>query len=310
MLESFRKPEISDWELIASYLHKFPDANCAKTVGNIILWSGFYHIEFTIYKNVLLLKNKRKETPYCLAFPVGEDEEVKQVITDLMEMAKAEDKELQFYAVTEDEFERLESWFPDTFQIQYDRDSADYIYVTEKLATLSGKKYQAKRNHINRLNVTYKDRWQYEPITEDNKDECIEMLHAWYEKQEVAEDANEQKAEIEVAEKSLQHMKELHMKGGLIRIDGKVIAFCVGEQACEKTFIVHIEKAFADIQGAYPLINQQFVKNELFGKYEFVNREEDMGLEGLRKAKLSYHPVFLLEKGIVTYKTGNCEGEE
>ena len=89
-----------------------------------------------------------------------------------------------------------------------------------------------------------------------------------------------------------------------------MVAFCVGERACEKTFIVHIEKAFADIQGAYPLINQQFVKNELLGKYEFVNREEDMGLEGLRKAKLSYHPAFLIEKGTVTCKSDIYEGEE
>ena len=127
---------------------------------------------------------------------------------------------------------------------------------------------------------------------------------------EVAEDAKEQEAEIIVAEKSLMYFEELHFQGGLIRIDGEVVAFCVGERACRKTFIVHIEKAFADIQGAYPLINQQFVKNELLGKYEYVNREEDMGLEGLRKAKLSYHPAFLLEKGLVTCKSATYKGEE
>lgn len=310
MLEEFRKPKIEDWELISSYMHRFPDANCAKTVGNVILWSDFYHVEFMIYKNVLLLRNRTDKTPYRMAFPVGEDSDVKDVIQELMELAKTQEKKLQFYAVTNDEFAKLEAWFPDTFDIEYDRDSADYVYDVEKLATLAGKKYQAKRNHINKFRSVYEERWEYEPITRENVTECIEMLHQWYLKKEVAEDPEEQKAEIIVAEKSLMYFEELHMQGGLLRIDGEVIAFCLGERACEKTFIVHIEKAFADIQGAYPLINQQFVFHELLGKYQFVNREEDMGIEGLRKAKLSYHPAFLLEKGFVTCKSDIYEGEE
>lgn len=310
MLEQFRKPGVEDWALLSSYMHKFPGANCAKAVGNIILWSDYYKVEYTIYHNVLLLRNRTDKTPYRLSFPVGEDEDVKSVIAELLEMAKKEGKRLQFYAVTEDEFEKMETWFPDVFDIGYDRDSADYVYLVENLATLAGKKYQAKRNHINRFMAAHEDRWQYEPLTKDNVTECIEMLHQWYLNKEVADDPEEQKAEIIVAEKSLTYFEELHFKGGLIRLDGNVVAFCVGEQACEKTFIVHIEKAFADIQGAYPLINQQFVLNELRGKYEFVNREEDMGIEGLRKAKLSYHPVFLLEKGFVTCKSDIYEGEE
>ena len=282
MLEQFRKPKIEDWELISSYMHRFPGANCAKSVGNVILWSDFYQVEFMIYKDVLLLRSRTEETPYYLAFPIGEDEKVRQVLAEIMAMAKEEGKKLQFYVVTEDEFEKLDSWFPDTFEIEYDRGDADYVYEVEKLATLTGKKYQAKRNHINRLCAAYEERWEYEPISKENI----------------------------VAEKSLTYFEELHFRGGLLRIDGEVVAFCVGERACEKTFIVHIEKAFADIQGAYPLINQQFVKNELLGKYEFVNREEDMGLEGLRKAKLSYHPAFLIEKGTVTCKSDIYEGEE
>ena len=163
---------------------------------------------------------------------------------------------------------------------------------------MKGKKYQAKRNHINRLCANYEDRWEYEPISKENVTECIEMLHKWYLQKEVAEDAKEQEAEIIVAEKSLMYFEELHFRGGLLRIDGEVVAFCVGERACQKTFIVHIEKAFADIQGAYPMINQQFLIHEA-SQYSYVNREEDTGAEGLRKAKLSYYPAFLQEKGVV-----------
>jgi hypothetical protein len=97
---------------------------------------------------------------------------------------------------------------------------------------------------------------------------------------------------------ALAHLEELELKGGLIRLDGEVIAFTLGEPICEDTFVVHIEKAFADIQGAYPMINQQFVEHEC-SDYQYINREEDTGAEGLRKAKLSYRPVFLVEKGKV-----------
>ena len=100
---------------------------------------------------------------------------------------------------------------------------------------------------------------------------------------------------------SLRLFEELELKGGVLRSDGKVIAFTIGEEICEDTFVVHIEKAFADIQGAYPMINQQFVEHECMG-YRYINREEDTGEEGLRKAKLSYRPVFIEEKGIVKEK--------
>lgn len=100
---------------------------------------------------------------------------------------------------------------------------------------------------------------------------------------------------------SLRLFKELHLKGGLLRAGGKVVAFTLGEPVCDDTFIVHIEKAYADVRGAYPLINQQFLEHEVSG-YKYVNREDDTGEEGLRTAKLSYHPVFMVEKGIATLK--------
>ena len=101
---------------------------------------------------------------------------------------------------------------------------------------------------------------------------------------------------------SLRLYKELGLKGGVLKADGKIVAFTVGEPVSDDTFVVHIEKAFAEVDGAYPMINQQFVQHECM-EYEYVNREEDTGAEGLRKAKLSYRPVFLVEKGVVTKKS-------
>lgn len=99
----------------------------------------------------------------------------------------------------------------------------------------------------------------------------------------------------------LRLFEELHLTGGVLRIDGKVVAFTIGEPICEDTYVVHIEKAYADVQGAYTMINQQFVEHECMN-YKYVNREDDTGAEGLRKAKLSYRPAFMVEKGDVTEK--------
>lgn len=112
------------------------------------------------------------------------------------------------------------------------------------------------------------------------------------------EENHEKNAEMCVTLNSLRLLDELDLIGGLLRINGEVVAFTIGEPICEDTFVVHIEKAYADIQGAYPMINQQFVEHEC-KQYKYINREEDTGAEGLRKAKLSYRPAFLVEKGMV-----------
>ena len=204
------------------------------------------------------------------------------------------------YNVTPDNFERLQEWFPDRYQIEYDRDQADYVYETEKLATLSGKKLHGKRNHINKFKIMYEDRWSYEPMTKDNVEDCFQMALKWRNENGCEEDS-EKNAEICVTLNSLRLFEELGLKGGVLRIDGEVAAFTVGEPICSDTFCVHIEKAYAEVQGAYPMINQQFVSHECMD-YKYVNREEDTGAEGLRKAKMSYRPVFMVEKGTVTRK--------
>lgn len=114
------------------------------------------------------------------------------------------------------------------------------------------------------------------------------------------EEDEEKNAEMCVTLNSLRLFEELGLTGGVLRVDGEIVAFTIGEAVNDDTFVVHIEKAYAEVEGSYTMINQQFVEHELLGKYRYVNREDDVGLEGLRKAKLSYKPVFLVEKGYVT----------
>ena len=304
MIEGFRRPELGDAELISGYFHKYPTRSCDRTFANVYLWAKFYQVVFTQYKNTLVFRDN--SAGYGYAFPVGTDEDVKAVIPDLIQEAENAGETFCMYGVTREHFEQLEQWFPGKFQCEYNRDEADYVYETEKLATLSGKKLHSKRNHINKFKQIFEGRWDYEPLTEESVEECFQMAMKWRIENECEED-EEKNQEMCVTMNSLRLLKELHLVGGILKIDGEIVAFTIGEAINEDTFVVHIEKAFTEVEGAYTMINQQFVEHELLGKYQYVNREDDVGMEGLRKAKMSYHPVFMIEKGYVTIKEAETE---
>lgn len=294
---SFKRPELTDRALIQSYFEKAPSRSCERTFVNVYLWSRHYKVTFAVIEDALVFKNG--ETEPAFSYPAGEEQNVKRAIEFLMEYTKERDLPFKLYNVTEKNFEQLNSWYLDKFEIEYVRDIADYVYETEKLATLAGKKLHGKRNHINKFIKTNPD-WSYEPLSDENMEECFQMALKWR-TQNGCEDDVEKNAEMCVALNALRLYKELEQVGGVLRVAGEVVAFTIGEPLCKDTFVVHIEKAFAEVDGAYPMINQQFVQHECTD-FLYVNREDDAGSEGLRKAKLSYRPAFMEEKGIVKIK--------
>ncbi|WP_251389073.1 DUF2156 domain-containing protein [Mediterraneibacter agrestimuris] len=293
----FKRPELEDKEIISTYFAKAPSRSCERTFANVYLWSRHYHVKYAIVENALVFMDDEFELAY--AYPAGEPAAVKNALDRLMEYSREKGNPFKLYNVTEENFAQLEEFYPGRFTVEYDRDEADYVYEREKLATLSGKKLHGKRNHINKFKALYEN-WSYESLSDDNVEECFQMALAWR-SQNGCEEDTQKNAEMCVTLNSLRLYKELGMVGGCIRVNGEIVAFCIGEAVCEDTFVVHVEKAFADVEGAYPMINQQFVQHECM-EYEYVNREEDTGAEGLRKAKLSYRPAFLVEKGTVTEK--------
>lgn len=296
---TFRKAELKDKELMTSYFNRYESRSCERTFTNIYLWSRRYPVTFAVVENTLVFKSEDEES-LSFAFPAGEDEDIKRALEVLKKYSEERGYTFSLYMVTPENFAKLDRWYPGRFEIEYNRDSADYVYESEKLITLAGKKLHAKRNHINKFKATYENRWSYETMSKDNLEDCFQMALEWRKLSE-CEDNDDKCAEVCVTLSALAHFEELELKGGVIRIDGKVVAFTLGEPISKDTFVVHIEKAFADIQGAYPMINQQFVEHTC-SEYTYINREEDTGAEGLRKAKLSYRPVFLIEKGKVTEK--------
>ncbi len=295
----FKKIELQDKELISHFFAHHTSRSCERTFTNVYLWARFYDVTFAVVEDSLVFKSENEEG-CSFAYPAGEPEQVRRAIEVLIEYSRERNVPFKMYNVTPDNYACIEQWYPGRFQIEYNEDVADYVYESEKLATLSGKKLHSKRNHINKFKTVYEGRWSYEPITGENLEECFQMALKWR-NENGCEDDEEKNAEICVTLNSLRLFEELELVGGVLKVDGEIAAFTIGEPICEDTFVVHIEKAFADIDGAYTMINQQFVQHAC-KDYRYVNREEDTGAEGLRKAKRSYKPVFMVEKGVVTEK--------
>jgi hypothetical protein len=292
----FRRPEFEDKALIESYLKKQHARSCELTFANTYLWSRHYGVEFAIIEDMLVYKSKDEEPGFT--FPLGEEQNVKRAMEGIDAYCKEKGIKYHYHLITREQFEVMDQLYPGKFTITYNRDAADYVYEREKLANLSGKKYHGKKNHVNKFIKSFEN-WSYESITEENKEECFQMALNWRNANGCDED-EEKNAEMCVTLNYLRLFSELGMRGGLLRVDGRVVAFSIGEKLTEDTMVVHIEKAYADVPGAYPMINQQFVLHETEG-FTYINREEDTGAEGLRQAKLSYHPIFLVEKGIVRF---------
>lgn len=291
---NWKSIELSDKEIIQSYYRQEKSRNCEFTFANNYLWAPHYEIRYAIIDDMLVFLSD--EETFSVSFPLGQGN-AKETIELLLSYFEEKGRPFKMHLVSPEQFARLEKWFPGKFQIAYNRDAADYVYESEKLITLSGKKLHGKRNHINKFKELYPD-WSYEPITKENTAECIEMAQNWR-AQNGCDENEEKSAEFCVTLNALKMREELGLRGGLLRADGRVVAFTLGEPGGEDIFVVHIEKAYPDVQGAYPMINQQFVEHEC-AAYRYINREEDTGAEGLRKAKLSYYPVMMLEKGMVT----------
>lgn len=293
----FKKPELEDRAAVLRHLKERRLRGCERTFANIYLWARFYNVMWAEIKGTAVFRSEF-DGKYSYTYPIGAGDR-KGVIEALLEECRENKDQFRLHAVSKEEFEELDQYFPGKFQVEWPRDVEDYVYETEKLIQLSGKKYHGKKNHINQFKASYPD-WTYEPITDENVEECFQMALHWR-NDNGCEDDPEKNSEMCVALNSLRLFKELELRGGLLRAEGKVVAFTLGEPVSDDTFVVHIEKAYADVRGAYPMINQQFLEHEVSG-YTYVNREDDTGDEGLRQAKLSYRPIFMVEKGIVTLK--------
>ena len=290
---------IKEKTLFTEYYEFEQSRSCEVSFANNYLWAPFYEMEYAIIEEMLVFFTKKDR--YSISMPLAKDEKtalnLEKVLLQLEEEFKVWDKPFHMHLVTNEKFQLLERFFPKKYQIEFNRDVADYIYEVPKMISLAGKKLHGKRNHINKFKEN-NPQWSYETLTKDNMEECLQMAEEW-KHLNLCGEKGEKHAEFCVTRRALTQFEELGLKGGILRDGKRIVAFTLGEELNRETFVVHIEKAFAEVQGAYPMINQQFLVHEA-ADYCYVNREDDTGAEGLRKAKLSYYPAFLQEKGNVT----------
>ncbi len=295
----FRDIELQDKDIIDKFLINNPYRASESCFSNLYGWAHKYKTQYAVWRDYLLIKftSDRGGCSYLTPFGKGD-------LTSAIEMLVKEcgcPIKFEMSGVTEAMKEEIERAMPNRFEYIRQRPLYDYIYTSEKLISLSGKKLQSKRNHINRFNAQHSD-WKYISLTENpfETTRCKEMLQKWY---DLNRESSDESLDLDFKTTSLylNHFEEMQLKGGAIEIGGQIVAFSLGAKLNEDTFIVHVEKAFSEIQGAYPIINQEFVRNEA-SEYTYINREEDMGYPSLRKAKMSYRPDILLEKFIVKEK--------
>lgn len=289
MLE-FKEIEIKDREWIDPLLKISDYRGCEYNFVNNYVWQNVYDITAARFQDFYITKHGDG-----FVFPAGSGD-VGQLIKELLDYCKANDMPLKFLSMDISAKEMLERDFAGKFRFDTSEDLYDYVYESQSLMTLSGKKLHSKRNYINRFKALD---WSFEDITPDNIGECKTMSLEWCKRNNC--DENEDKAEEMCAVGiGLEHFFELGLVGGILRVDGAIQAFSYGEQLNSDTFVTHVEKAFTDFDGAYPMINY-LMANRFCKELKYINREEDMGEENLRRAKRSYRPIFMVQKFSAEY---------
>ncbi|GHU80637.1 hypothetical protein FACS1894191_6350 [Clostridia bacterium] len=266
------------------------------------IWRKVFGYTAARMEDFLIIRGSKGDNPPRYLFPAGKGD-ISKVLETLAEEARQEGHGLVFNEILAEHKSFLEENYPGQYYIEPVEHYFDYIYDTQSLITLAGKKLHSKRNHINRFKELYPD-WSYEPITADNLDEVLHMNDEWL---KVNMEESSSKTLIEESKSvsaAICDFLDLKLDGGLIRAGGRIIAFSMGDRLNTDTYLVHIEKAFGDVQGAYTIINQEFSRHNC-QSFTYINREDDSGDEGLRKAKKSYNPAFMVEKFNAKLLTGS-----
>ena len=288
----FHRVTIGDKPFVDKFVFVENSRSADFNFGNIYLWDTAYFQFLSCVGDRLLTKLKYEELPF-FAFPIGSGD-LRPAIEAMEEYVAHEGYQLRLRGVTDEHRELLEGAYPGLFSFEEDRACFDYIYLAEKLATFSGKKLHGKRNFCNRFEKEHK--WEFRRLTRSLFPTCMEMLGFWQREFDTPPDGLEEEHGAII--RALMRWDALGLEGGVLFADDMCVGFTVGEKISGDTFDVHFEKAYADIPGAYPMVCREFARQILSDHPEvvYINREDDMGHENLRSAKLEYYPEFLLRK--------------
>ena len=260
------------------------------------LWRGEYDLRTAVVQNTLIrayFKDDGGLWAYCM--PHGENPEA--ALEAITEDAHERGEALMLGYMSKSERAALEALCPDRFEFTQTEEVQDYIYLTRDLVELKGNKYHSKRNHISHFYRIYEDA-RVETIDPSNKRAVISIMDEWCEENEIF---IREYGEYFAVKDAVDNFVELGLFGILIYIDSKPAAFAIGCPISDITFDVMFEKALSKYEGIYSVINNEFA--QMLTSYKYINREEDMGIEGLKKSKMSYNPTIIYERYNAVEKT-------
>lgn len=299
----FREIQLSDKEQIDSFLSRAAAPICDYTFVNIYAWQPIYQTAWAEVEGALVVRFMIDgEYGYMI---VGA-EDFSRVLSALYEYTQQMDSRLRLVGMSSEDAERFTAWAEanggvERFAVCDNPDYRDYIYSVEDLSTLTGRKYQPKRNHINKFESKYE--YEFRELTSQYFQECLCLECRWQLRKAVMDNPEVAKeheckdtAEKTAIRRTFDAYEELGLYGGVLLVDGHVVAFTYGSAMSDETFCTHIEKADSTLDGIFPMINRSFARALQEKGFRWVNREEDMGLAGLRRSKHSFYPVRLQEK--------------
>ncbi len=288
----FKSPTIEDYRLIKKFLPN-DELSCENNFLNMYLWREIFNYQFAFYdENTLVLRFFDGDKPIYF-LPMGKS------FFECIDKIYAENQNAVFFASEGTRLEKFISFYGDNIDIIPIEENFEYIYSSDSLSNLSGKKFHQKRNHISAF--SRKHSWHFEELSDKNISDIITVTENWVKERGNIYD-RELECEISAIKDLVKIYKDIDVVGGILYVEETPVAFCFGSELNGETFDVTTEKALVNYQGAYAVINNSFAKNVLYPKYKYINREDDLGLEGLRKAKLSYYPEIILKKYIIKQK--------
>jgi hypothetical protein len=290
-IPGFKPLVLEDRDRVHPILKAYHPQTSELTFVNLYIWRHYYKFKWTIYEDWLLICAQREDDAFALP-PIGPAprHDVSRVLLNWMR----DEQDIQYpYIARADQ--RLVDELRDysDFDITPTRDHFDYVYLSEDLSSLAGRKYSKKRNHINQFLRSYT--YQYHALTEDLAPGCLALAEVWCEQRLCEEDISLTHEFCGIRD-ALNNLKLLEIEGGTIFIDGKIQAFALGEVLNDDTAVIHIEKANPEFHGIYPMMTKEFPANRWLHEVKYINREQDVGEPGLRRAKESYFPELMIEK--------------
>ena len=289
----FKPIEMADREALESCFREHPPLISDFTFTNLFGWRKVHNYRVSKYKDgFLVLKESKGNFSFLQPLVTNNPAETVQACFEYLK-ERAGPPAIERAG---EDFIAAGAWDDSQFVISEDRGNFDYLYDTKELTELAGEKFHDKKNLLNQFLKKYQ--YRYQNLTPELVPECLKFEHEWCEDRDCEKIEGLSHEKCAVLE-MLNNFRSLNSKGGIIRIAEKIVALTLGERLNKDTVVIHVEKAKNEIIGLYQAINWEFLKNQAQG-FRFVNREQDLGVEGLRRAKMSYNPVRLIKKYRIT----------